>query len=220
MSERPILFSGPMVRAILEGRKTQTRRVIKPQPPQGWQLSEIYAQRSEHLKPHLIFRANHPTGCAGNGFSPAPGKIIPARYAVSDRLWVRETWATDFKENILYRATDESPSPMGPYGAKIIVDGVPSIWRPSIFMPREYSRITLAITRIRVERLQQITETDAVAEGIEPAVFDSSHINQHLQGGSLVIDRFARLWDSINGKKVPWESDPYVWVLEFKRIKP
>lgn len=141
MKERPILFSGEMVRAILEGRKTQTRRVIKPQPDS--------ARNSVFVK---------------SGFETKHGYEIKCPYGQpGDRLWVRETWGlwdTDPKDGperakIFYRATDENRR-----------DLRYQRWRPSIHMPRWASRINLEITNIRIERVQDITEEDAKAEGL------------------------------------------------------
>ena len=173
MKERPILFSGPMVRAILDGKKTMTRRVVKPQPVSPPPLLECYRRYGE------------------------PG----------DRLWVRETFrpydGEDDSEcgrrSIEYRA-DHPDSPR--------YKDMP--WRPSIFMGRKESRITLEIVSVRLEKLQEITEADCIREGIEEN-FD----------GDTFYPRgyyFKELWDSINGKKYPWESNPWVWVIEFKKL--
>ena len=157
---RPILFSGPMVRAILSGAKTQTRRVITPQPDARlrWGLA---------------------------GWEDVHGRPLPCRYgAPGDLLWVRETWgiAGEFGDGTAhtYRATDDR-------------NGI--IWRPSIFMPRALSRITLKITDVRVERIQDISEPDEAAEGVE----------RHT---------FAALWNAINAKRgYSWERNPWVWAL-------
>jgi hypothetical protein len=188
---RPILFSGPMVKAILEGRKTMTRRVA--------------AVTDEGCKPGFIT----PT-C---GF--VPRKVAEhATYCPygrpGDHLWVRETWVdlrgmgvTYLEDgepcNIAY-AADTKPGSDGDkariaYGIK---------WKPSIFMPRTASRITLEITNVRVERLQNITEEDAEQEGVASNV--------------ACLIEFHKLWESINGKKYPWASNPWVWVIEFKRV--
>lgn len=201
MKERAILFSGETVRAILEGRKTQTRRIIP------------YKEHLGHWKGWTPERTDHWVRMNPYG-------------QIGDRLWVRETWATDFEKNILYRATDKPPSPMGPYGAKKIVDGVPSIWRPSIFMPRWASRITLEITGVHVERLQDISEVDAIAEGIELVSGDYNRDDftgcwRDYTGKQYYwnspIDSFHSAWDSINGKRASWKSNPWVWIVEFRK---
>jgi len=175
LKERPILFSAPMVRAILDGRKTQTRRVVKPQPnADNWTGKCRYGQRG-------------------------------------DRLWVRETWQSLVIHDGL------SPSDI-PVGADIqypaTYDGWVSKRRPSIHMPRWASRITLEITGIRVERLQDISENDAVAEGVEfwtPTV-DVDPVPSPRPAYRL-------LWESINGAG-SWGLNPWVFVIEFKRVTP
>lgn len=205
MKERPILFSGEMVRAILAGRKTMTRRIVTPQPPidylaigSGYVGADQYwTTFDDPANAAALITAKCPYGKPGS------------------RLWVKETWAIDFEKNILYRATDESPSSMGTYGAKKIVDGVPSVWRPSIFMPRAASRLTLEITAVRAERLQDITEEDAKAEGV---VVERAGIDRSF-GEAIAIAQFRILWDQINAKRAPWSSNPWVWVVEFKRVE-
>lgn len=200
VKERPILFSLPMVLAILDGRKTQTRRPVKPQIPADAREVAFWwhgALPEETSAPAGVYYSI-PSGLRSQ---PCPyGKP-------GDRLWVRETWArsSDYDGQVLlgtdcrvlYRADD----------------GIqPSRWRPSIFMPRWASRITLEITGVRVERLQQIRETDAVAEGYQAT--------QNARGeGSTARDWFWHLWDSINGERYPWSSDPWVWVIEFRKLE-
>ena len=185
MKERPIIFSCEMVRAVLDGRKTMTRRVVVPQPE--------YGAYPHHDEADGVAFAN-------------PGSFHKYRFLPNDHLWVRETWYCDNPsraqdilsrgEGLYYKATEEHP-------------GIFPKWRPSIFMPRWASRITLEITDIRVERLQHISEKDAVKEGLI-----SDEINQ-----ITAAENFENLWDSINGKKYPWASNPWVWVIEFRRIE-
>lgn len=190
MKERPILFSTPMIKAILEGRKTMTRRLLKQQPldimpmnaPNEWVTLD-----TKEPTPH--------------------GKIIKCRFGVpGDCLWVRETWsyATDFgnsTDHIFYRASYKNGG---------IYDDVER-WKPSIYMPRHASRITLEITNVRIERLQDITEEDAIKEGC-------AHTGLGVSADEIesAREQFEKLWDSINGKKYPWNSNPYVWVIEFQ----
>ena len=176
MKEYPILFSGPMVRAILEGRKTMTRRVIRP------------------LGDHSYWSGNCPYGQPG------------------DRLWVQETWWTNGEnksiESCAYRARDKSPDHM--LGEK---------WHPSIHMPRWASRLTLENISVRVERVQDISEEDARAEGVDPIVDALGNI--YAQDGYSIGYRlaFTDLWDSINAKRgYSCESNPSVWVVEFKPL--
>ena len=187
--ERPILFSGPMVRAILDGRKTMTRRVVKKQPPDGWDRA-------------CWFRAP----VMGWTYRPEPADewhTVKCPYGqTSDRLWVRETWCdgyTGTADPYLYRATYKG--------------GANYTWKPSIHMPRKASRITLEVVGVRVERLQEISEDDAFAEGV------SDKVNPNEEDYTLSAEEvFEKLWDSINGKKHPWDSNPWVWVVEFKRV--
>lgn len=213
----PILFSGAMVRAILEGRKTQTRRVIKPQPA-------IVTGR-DGVTPVMRWRDRIDTPLV-------VGPDCLRRYcpygAPGDRLWVRETWAAsldsdgDMQEPIIYRATyDESLyGPLVPrFDARAteIWDTVGNTgWRPSIHMPRAYSRITLEVTGVRVERVQDITLEDARREGCEEPDWPRYY------KGELVFDAreaFQHLWNDINGPRgYGWQVNPWVWVVEFKRM--
>lgn len=168
MKERPILFSTSMVQAILEGRKTMTRRVVKYKPH----------------KDHIY--------CDGNGIA----QKCPYG-SVGDRLWVRETWAyRQWNHDRVYYKADNNLADINREDEK---------WRPSIFMPRKLSRITLEITNIRVERLQEITESDAISEGI---------IHNSMNDPKI---EFQWLWQSINGIE-SWEANPFIWVIEFKRV--
>lgn len=214
MKERPILFSGAMVLAILDGRKTMTRRIAKFVPLHGANLAfsglesgyygtgqpesgtVLYARRGDGVWDQKTERLFCPYG--------APG----------DRLWVRETFkaTTDFvtgEPAWMYRA-DDTPEQDAAYPIRG--------WRPSIFMPRAASRITLEVAGVRVERLQAITEDDARAEGVP-----QNHLGQYMPaypraaGWGHARDAFESLWDSINGKRAPWQSNPWVWVVDFKR---
>lgn len=171
MKERPILFSGPMVRAILAGRKTQTRRVV---PDQGRCLDMEDEADRERCR------------LWGQEKYGAPG----------DQLWVRETrW-----RNGGFVATDKQ---------NIANEGKV----PSIFMRRIDSRITLEVTAVRVERLQQISPEDVLAEGVAKRS-RSAAFPWHV----YAAEDFAAGWDSINGKRAPWASNPLVWVIGFKRL--
>lgn len=222
-SERPILFSGPMVRAILEGRKTQTRRVVVPSP----------GQQREWLTPQLIssvphgelinggWQMHHPragTRLAGVDVEHnSPFGWVRCPYgAPGDTLWVRETWACyggdeylyqRIAENVMYRATWADDPRCPTYSAGEPVGD--RRWRPSIHMPRWASRLSLLIKSVRVERLQEISEADAIAEGLSPTVGEYT---------GPARSEFAALWDSINAKSHPWASNPWVWVVEFERV--
>lgn len=193
MKERPILFSGDMVRALLAGRKTQTRRVVKPQPEC---LRDVQA-----LQFHVA-----------TGEPLAIGKGCPYG-APGDRLWVRETHLPT-ASGVYYRA-DFSEFEAAGHGA--MYGG----WKPSIHMPRWASRLTLEIVAVRVERLQDISEADARAEGLYSNPKYTHAVLYTWDGvqGNSNNPRYAYqlLWESIKGPG-SWALNPWVWVIEFKRI--
>lgn len=259
--ERPILFNGDMVRAILAGRKTQTRRVVNPQPQRngGQGFSAIKPYRNSLGKWTWVLEATGIGDGTSGFFSPfgLPG----------DRLWVRESFAyvNDVKMldpgsyalgcGCFYRAdeydlTDDDFNPVK--------------WNPSIHMPRRCSRITLEITDVRVERLQDISGQDAISEGVTIDEWDYESFEMTVDqdafhcgecGGDGFVERqeyysdyinedpgdvmpcpecreiteyrqrgaaghsFRRLWNSINSKAHPWSSNPWVWVVSFKKVE-
>ena len=207
MKERPIIFSTPMVQAILDGLKTQTRRVVKPQ------FKYIYDDNDYEDK-HSIF-----VGMAGG----EKQWIKCPHGKPGDLLWVRETtiiapknWVKKRFNNITdsdgdgrviqYLATHPNTDAARNYGLKKT---------PSIHMPKWAARIWLEITGVRVERVQEISHADAVAEGYEECE------PNNYGTGSRARDWFACLWDSINGKKngCSWAENPWVWIVEFKRVE-
>lgn len=213
--ERPILFSGAMVRAILEGRKTMTRRVAK-------------MTSGGHLKEPGGHRRWHPGD---------PDAVAACPYGrPGDRLWVRETWAmrddtepgTEHAKRYLgYKADGGGFDPHDPMNWHSW-----SRWRPSIHMPRWASRLLLDVREVRVERVQDITEADAIAEGIKQAFCPHcgyTYLDCQIQADHRLCghdtpestrDAFAKLWDSINAKRgYGWESNPWVWVISFRRIE-
>jgi hypothetical protein len=208
MKERPILFSGPMVRAILEGRKTVTRRVVKPQPPE---MSFNLRLVSNDPRSWQEFVDDDYRYCAR----------VP--YAPGDRLWVRETfqpiWASDKPGDwetgegyaVKYMATDARVEYLDDN-----LDRVTDAAKPSIHMPRWASRITLEVTGVRVERLQEITEEGALAEGVRGVKL--GHLDPE---GDAVAHRtaFVELWDGLNAAHgFGWYANPWVWVVEFRRL--
>ena len=212
MKERPIIFNGEMIRAILDGRKTQTRRPVKPQPTE-YGLVFRRAGVSEKLEDD--FYAWEDDGLLLDEHSEDGGpcqRLCPFGVA-GDRLWCRETWMAETEQSIptggvIYRATDK-PEPD---------ENSPLCWRPSIHMPREASRITLEITSVRIERLQEITEEDAKAEGIDMDIPLMPHVPG--MGATHPSAVFSDLWDSIYAKcGFGWDSNPYVWVIEFRRVE-
>lgn len=186
MTERGILFSAPMVRAILAGTKTQTRRAVRPQPPSNGprlEYGELCDWRS--------YRVRCPYGKTG------------------DRLWVRETWSVGHGyDGHKPREIPELPFIKRHYAATEERGGL--LWRPSIFMPRWMSRITLEITEIRVWRLQDISGDDCVAEGIDPSTTPGIGSDASLRTA------YAALWGSINGAG-SWKLNPWVWAISFRR---
>lgn len=201
MKEHPILFSTEMVKAILEGRKTQTRRIKNLKEinlnPASWRyVSKLGGSWKDKAK--YIFRFINPTGRPVNIASPygLPG----------DRLWVRETFLVErsqHKDFYEYKA-DYSNTFAGDV-----------CWKPSIFMPREACRILLEVTDVRVERLQDISEEDAIAEGISLPNYAEQAIKDIFFPEPSAI--YSELWESINGKG-SWDKNPWVWVIEFKKV--
>lgn len=220
--ERPILFSGEMVRAILDGRKTQTRRAMKPQPSPGFLARGVVG---------VVPQWPHQDGVRwfmADGMS----ELVKCRYGgPGDRLWVRETWrpwwdedppagtglwaCIQYKDGAVYKPGTSKVIPDiqdENEGHKFFhqCDAAPNIkWRSPRYMPRWASRLTLNITGVRVERLQHISLSDCAAEGAPPTHSDIENVWDS-------TDTYAELWDTINGPGA-WEANPWVWVIEFKR---
>jgi hypothetical protein len=232
MKERPILFSGPMVQAILSGTKTQTRRVIKPQPwfmpeahDHGARWAWAYSEQAWEAENGIVWGAKFPTE-----------QLAQRDYfrdhcpygAPGDQLWVRETWRVNGNEHdyamadsdrVFYRADEDWNGGAG--------------WRPSIFMPRWASRITLEVANVRVQRLQDITEEDARYEGVDknwlgddcPPEYADEWMNyEDDEEGFPCLsarDSFRTLWDHIDGKRegCAWQANPWVWAVTFRAVK-
>ena len=226
--ERPILFSGPMVRAILDGRKTMTRRAVKKT------ASGLVKEPNGH-------RRWHPAD---------PDAVAACPYgSPGDRLWVRETWrvassgrnyqsqtTTVYAEHrerstikprsggaqhqsaFVCSDSDSDALLLGAYGG-----GKAGAWRPSTHMPRWASRIALEVTDVRIERLQDITEEDARAEGVEPIAFDWRNYMPEREAPKLfhktARGSFFSLWESLNGT-ASLAANPWVWVVSFRRLQP
>ncbi len=207
---KPILFSGPMVRAILEGRKTQTRRIIKSRYPfdvdddgmggKPWPFYPCYVTGEPECEP------------------------MKSPYKPGGLLWVRETWYYVGGDEYLYQREPDNVA----YRATETLDRVQVKWRPSIFMPRWASRITLEVTNVRVERLQSISVDDVYAEGLDLEI--SPYAEQfsqaeHANNGGLScgcrypeIFPYKVLWTKLNGPE-SWDRNDWVWVYEFKRVE-
>lgn len=216
MKERPILFSAPMIRAILAGNKTQTRRIVKGYEPDysiGVKAvpSDLSAMRSD---PDFHFINKCPYGQVG------------------DQLWVREAWRWNdgtecgCSEFCTHTGTGYEYRASG-------AGDIDTKWKPSIHMPRLASRIQLEITGIRVERLNDISEADAIAEGIENIGkvidcwknYEADHEFRDAEGRqkagiafNTAVPSFASLWQSINGAG-SWDANPWVWAISFKRVE-
>lgn len=196
--ERPILFSAPMVRAILAGNKTQTRRAIRN-------------VGNDNCIPHRFLMLNGKYHNGRNHVLDSKSLQYCPYGQPGDRLWVRETWApcgTDVpgEEITIYKATDKYEN-----------EGIGTTrWYPSIHMHRHRSRILLEIVSVRAERLHDITESDAQAEGVALGG-PIGHLPSYLKAPYTY--HYAQLWDSINGPG-SWEANPWVWVIEFKRVEP
>lgn len=242
MTDRPILFSAPMVRALLDGRKTQTRRVLKPQPSPCDHSAFGPAAESD-FKPSIDADGVH-CGFCGNGVQIDDRRVsgvraIPVRFAVGDRLYVREAWQTGSGPNgpqISFRATpdffdidawdgpDEGIAPSFNYDRcpcahfhhwlpDVLYNDGP--WRTPLHMPRWASRLTLPVTAVRVQRLQDIDEADAMAEGIERAPDCWFARAEVTLAARTPVGAYAMLWDKLNLKRAPWVSNPWVIAVSF-----
>lgn len=189
-----------MVRAILDGRKTQTRRVVKPQPSEDW-VGQI---KCEFYHPIKIDRhGNEYPGEEVFGFANADeGRVCPYG-ALGDRLWVKETFQKD-RGGYRFRADHPGMTTTQP-------------WRPSIFMPRTLSRILLEITAVRVERLQAITYLDCEAEGMIHGARGMWSYDGTEQIFGEGYEAYKHLWSAINGVE-SWDANPCVWVVEFRKV--
>lgn len=255
MKTRPILFSAPMVRAVLDGSKTQTRRTVK-------------YHRLNDEDPAVIAPLGGIRWVARFGTRPLHDEcVIRSPFGVpGDRLWVRETHAVVPFQGVLYRADEWAEGMVAKWRSD---PHYPQIkWTPSIHMPRTLSRITLEVTEVRVERLQEISEEDALAEGVfelvppanraegptgaalalaaSAAVAGMDRMSRrgflasalaaalgfiagdkpwevasgsHFRRAPTAREVFQILWDSLNAKRAPWDSDPWVWVVSFKRVE-
>lgn len=233
--ERPILFSGAMVRAILDGKKTQTRRVLNPQP--GPEVVALRHTATVKRTGKAQYTAYNVEGGVAYAF-PAAHSVraeIDCPYGQpGDRLWVRESFQPLFADG--FDHGDERLDYKTGAGYRVIYpatdgvvewhhedDGVVTRVTPSIYMPRWACRLVLEVTDVRVERLQDISGEDSLAEGIEiprcacDACFMSSA--PCTADSSEAVQAFRALWDSINAKRgFGWDTNPWVWVVSFRRL--
>lgn len=227
---RPTIFSGPMVCAILEGRKTQTRRLVtKSTSVTNVKWDALQWDRDAWTDPGLG---------SGGYLKVQAGDVtdrVRCRWQIGDGFWVRETWA-DF--DLAIDREDRTPPPdkigyKADRSARYLEDGKPVEdynmeavgwdavkWKSPMHMPVGYTRIVLLVTEVRAERLQSITEADAKAEGTTLA--PCRYVGQCNSGrcpAHRYRDSFALLWDGINGKRATWASNPWVWVVTFRRLE-
>lgn len=226
MKERGMIFNGEMVRALLDGRKTQTRRIMKVQPEPSksrpgdfWfsskklesmvHVSDLAPGNSPIVDCHLFFQEH----CCPFG-------------AVGDRIWVREAFrvhsrATDVA-TLVYKASERNSWTEQTHRVPVAVcnkPATPEKWTPSLHMPRWASRITLEITDVRVERLNAISQEDAQAEGMELTGWRPTYSDPDSGGEVMTLyDNFAELWSSIYGDE-SWKANGWVWVISFKRVE-
>jgi len=237
MKERPILFSAPMVRALLDGSKTQTRRIVKGQAPE-W--ATFGAEADIHGREFFMVCGEQEP----SGLSPILDGIYCPYGQPGDRLWVRESHAQvlevdipagrpagpigtmgsparpDWKSRYVYRADGEMPNVQWHH----LEDSQPVRWTPSIHMPRAASRILLEVVSVRVERLNAISSDDCRAEGIRQCdgIGTNAQILDLARRMGTHTDevlRYATLWEQINGAG-SWDANPWVWVVEFNRVAP
>jgi hypothetical protein len=230
MKEHPIPLYGWEVNAILENRMSQLRRVVRPQP--DYSILKPGTVLEPHICPELV-PSHHGKKAWGFYCKPYHGRDVPAFAfdcpygTVGDTLWVRETW-----QQVVERKRDHQwfvkPNPQQGVGeilyAATHAGEAPPKWRPSIHMPRWASRLTLKNTDIRVQRLQDISEEDAIAEGITHAEFAMGVLQYRVGGKDYSIPYsfkggFCNLWNKINAKKHPWSSNPWVRVISFERTE-
>lgn len=226
--ERPILFSAPMIRGLLAGTKTQTRRIVK--------ADQALLDSALGIAERWTVDRDVPGVVFPDGLDSMNGIEMKSPYgAAGDRLWVRETFCIASDDPCVHVDGEPEPwRPRGPAGqwayyratdSDVITindpDGKKSPWKPSIFMPRWASRLTLEVTGVRVERLQAITEEDAKAEGVErdTELCDHTRLSCEEIGcmGPTYRSTYAELWMEINGED-SWGANPFVWVVEFKVI--
>jgi hypothetical protein len=216
MIERPIIMQAHLVKAILDGRKTQTRRMIKHQPSgsENFPANDFCNQ--------WFFRDAY-YACPGNDI----GRYVDCPYGkTGDRLWVRETHA--IVPATAYRASPGVEYRLSPDGYSWAVyragweRSQPGAWKPSIHLPRWASRLTLEVVSVRVEQVQSISDEDAEAEGIDAlALCAAPMCDCSGRNCPRIVTAYADIWNNINGKRpgCSWSDNPFVWCIEFRRVE-
>ncbi|WP_312750505.1 hypothetical protein [Epilithonimonas hominis] len=208
---KPILFSTPMVQAIEKNNKTQTRRIVT----QKYSNTDLQT-RTDKYGTQLVEMQNDAPPPRNNDDGSITHSIrfyavkYP-KYKIGDILWVRETYVDDVFGQYFYRSSDDLP-------------GDCAKWKPSIFMPKAVARHFLKVTNVRFERLSDISESDAIAEGFGPVITEEypapgkfiNHLNKHHMFNA--VDSFASMWVKLHGKGA-WKANPWVFVYEFKKIE-
>lgn len=208
MKLTPILFSTPMVQAILAGRKTQTRRIVKPQPDDDglWDDTNIPHSLQSTLK-----------GWNGTVDATGESREFKAKADRGDILWVRESWTQNGLEYYRYKADWPDPA-KGVFIGPAVPLKYRNKWKPSIHMPYTACRIWLKVTGVKVERVQDISEEDAISEGIEGKMAQWKDYSGSKQIHGFAEVSFRTLWKSINGPE-SWNANPWVWVYTFERTE-
>lgn len=224
MKEHPLIFTGESIRGIQADRKSQTRRLLKPQPPRGYELvGRVTGSTSpKNVRRFLFEDPSH---------SELPEFYTKRLPEVGDRIWAKESHAISRQGpdeyDIIHYAADgmaaetdrQHISPL--FRPDVAFDGQ---WRSPLFMPRWAARHTLEVLDVRVERLQDISEEDAKAEGIDhdasiPAMVNGEPGNVRCFGPDAATKAFSLLWDAINKKRAPWSSNPWVVAFTFRRVE-
>jgi len=240
MREVPIIFSAPMIGAIYAGAKTQTRRIVTV-PWRGNRRAVPYEPTYVEDGGKLVVDCSEARDSRGPGDYREIATVMDRYGRVGDVLWVRETFCDDYGgdpahppesrtrytvddsvEGVLYKASHdcrnfEAGCPCNPEG-----DAKRSDWRSPFHMPRWASRLLLLVTAVRVERLQALSVSDAIAEGIDPAAPVKATINGqksdlHVFGPDAAVRIYRMLWESLHGHKHPWNDNPWVWVVTVRR---
>ncbi len=215
MKERPIIMTGHSVRAILDGRKTQTRRIVSKD------IGPLHGDPVQFMEPHeLAFWSSDP--------EKSPHVMVSVPFHVGDRLWVRESVALGPACNdpnpededdwhVFYRATEDDGRPWLLGTDENTVEVKPP-WKSPLFMPRWASRLTLVVVEVGVERVNAISWADIKAEGVD--------CPEHDGPGTFCVSEchaarahFAKAWNDVNGKRAPWSNNPWVWVVTFRRVE-